>query len=92
MYQYGNYLYPGQYSRTIFGAGTFSWQDPINSWKAGPGEVMTVENLFIYSKSEGMTQFNICHTLVENLLNSLIALIFLSFTPSSQNLKYDDHL
>ena len=67
-------------------------QDPINSWKAGPGEVMTVENLFIYSKSEGMTQFNICHTLVENLLNSLIAMIFLSFTPSSQNLKYDDHL
>ena len=28
-----------------FGAGTFSWQDPVHSWKAGPGEVMTVENL-----------------------------------------------
>jgi hypothetical protein len=27
---------------------TFSWQDPVHSWKAGPGEVMTVENLFIY--------------------------------------------
>ena len=25
---------------------TFSWQDPVHSWKAGPGEVMTVENLF----------------------------------------------
>ena len=31
---------------TAFGAGTFSWQeDPVHSWKAGPGEVMTVENL-----------------------------------------------
>ena len=30
-----------------FGAGTFSWQDLVHSWKAGPGEVMTVENLFI---------------------------------------------
>ena len=29
---------------TTFGAGTFSWQDPVHSWKAGPGEVMTVEN------------------------------------------------
>ena len=25
-------------------AGTFSWY-PVHSWKAGPGEVMTVENL-----------------------------------------------
>ena len=32
---------------TTFGAGTFSWQDTVHSWKAGPGEVMTVENLFI---------------------------------------------
>ena len=30
-----------------FEAGTFSWQDPVHSWKAGPGEVMTVENLFM---------------------------------------------
>ena len=29
---------------TAFGAGTFSWQDAVHSWKAGPGEVMTVEN------------------------------------------------
>ena len=34
---------------TAFGAETFSWQDSVHSWKAGPGEVMTVENLF-YSK------------------------------------------
>ena len=27
-----------------FGAGTLTWQDPVHSWKAGPGEVMTVEN------------------------------------------------
>ena len=33
---------------TTFWAGTFSWQDPVHSWKAGPDEVMTVENLFIY--------------------------------------------
>ena len=32
---------------TAFGAGTFSWQDQVHSWKAGPGEVMTEENLFI---------------------------------------------
>ena len=32
---------------TAFGEGKFSWQDPVHSWKAGPGEVMTVENLFI---------------------------------------------
>ena len=30
---------------TAFKIGTFSWQDPVHSWKAGPGEVMTVENL-----------------------------------------------
>ena len=33
---------------TAFGAGTLTWQDPVHFWKAGPGEVMTVENLFIY--------------------------------------------
>ena len=22
----------------------FSWQDPVHSWKAGPGDVMTVKN------------------------------------------------
>ena len=32
---------------TAFGAGTFSWQDPVHSWKADPGEVMTVENLLL---------------------------------------------
>ena len=28
---------------TAFGAGTFSWQDPVHSWKAGLGELMTVK-------------------------------------------------
>ena len=28
---------------TYFEVGTFSLQDPVHSWKAGPGEVMTVE-------------------------------------------------
>ena len=32
---------------TTSGAETFSWQDPVHSWKAGAGEVMTVENLFL---------------------------------------------
>ena len=27
---------------TPFGAGTFSWQDPVPSWNASPGKVMTV--------------------------------------------------
>ena len=30
---------------TSFGAETLSWQDSVHSWKAGPGEVMTVEDL-----------------------------------------------
>ena len=28
---------------TAFGAGTFSWQDPVHAWKAGPGEVMDID-------------------------------------------------
>ena len=28
---------------TAFGAETLTWQDPVHSWKAGPGEVMTVD-------------------------------------------------
>ena len=34
---------------TAFWAGKFSQQDPLHSWKAGPGEVMTDEKLSIYS-------------------------------------------
>ena len=30
---------------TPFGAGTFSWQEPVNSWKVGPGEVMALDNI-----------------------------------------------
>ena len=58
MHQDGDYLYPGQYSQTIrsddtaYGAGTFSWQDPVHSWKAGPVKVMTVKSLFILSNGE----------------------------------------
>ena len=26
---------------TAFGAGSLTWQDPMHSWKAGPGKVMT---------------------------------------------------
>ena len=29
---------------TTFGAGTFSWQDRVHSWKIVPGEVINVEN------------------------------------------------
>ena len=28
---------------SAFGTGTFLWQDPVHSWKAGPGAVMIVE-------------------------------------------------
>ena len=50
------YQDPGQYSKTIcwsqirwylLQGGTLLWQ--VHSWKAGPGEVMTVENLFYLS-------------------------------------------
>ena len=36
---------------TAFGAGTFSWQEPVHSWKAGPGlnGIMTVENLLLHN-------------------------------------------
>ena len=36
---------------TAFGVGTFSWQDPVHSWKAGPGECMTVENKQKYNST-----------------------------------------
>ena len=35
---------------TAFGTGIFSWQDPLYYWKAGLGEVMTVENLFVQTQ------------------------------------------
>jgi hypothetical protein len=31
---------------TAFGAGTFSWQEQVHSWKAGPDEIITVENFY----------------------------------------------
>ena len=36
-----------RFDDTAFGAGTFLWQDPVYSWKSGPGEVMTGK--FIHS-------------------------------------------
>ena len=44
MYQDGNYLYPGQYSQTITDRMILPLGREHYSWKAGPGEVMTVEN------------------------------------------------
>ena len=39
---------------TAFGAGTISWQDPVHSWKASPGEAMAVGekiiHVFLYFK------------------------------------------
>ena len=43
-----DHLSIADYDDTAFGAGTLTWQDPVLSWKAGPDEVMAVENLFIY--------------------------------------------
>ena len=35
-----------------FWEGTFSWQDPVNTLKAGHGEVMTVENLLLCKQKD----------------------------------------
>jgi hypothetical protein len=32
---------------TAFGAGTFSWQDPVHSWKAGPETVEKQKQIII---------------------------------------------
>ena len=58
---------------TAFRAGTFSWQDPVYYWKAGPSEVMTVEFFFI--------TFNIQQR--EELIGQSIGM---SMFPSSQSL------
>ena len=40
-----DHLSIADYDDTAFGAGNLPWQDPVHSWRAGPGEVMTtVEN------------------------------------------------
>ena len=39
-----DHLSIADYDDTAIGVGTLTWQDPVHSWKAGPGEVMTVEN------------------------------------------------
>ena len=36
-----DHLSISQTDDTAFGAGTFSWQNPVHSWKGGPGECMT---------------------------------------------------
>ena len=41
-----NHLHLGGLNDTAFGVGTFSWQDPVHSWRAGPGEVITVGDKF----------------------------------------------
>ena len=42
---------------TTFGAGTFSWQDPVHSWKAGPGEVMAGKFIYLFFTSINTTTF-----------------------------------
>ena len=46
--------------------GRFSWQDQVHSWKAGPGEVMTEENLFI------STYIQWANIAIESLCNKTI--------------------
>ena len=41
-----------------FMVGTFSWQDPVHSWKAGPGEGMTVEKKTNTMTLATFTNFN----------------------------------
>ena len=66
---------------TAFGAGTFSWQDPVHSWKAGPGEVMTVENLFDFYRAMWIvfhTNLKVC-TEVQSFLPNQFAGVILIF-------------
>ena len=37
-----------------FGARTFSWQDPVHSWKAGPDKVTNVENLLFWKQKNDL--------------------------------------
>jgi hypothetical protein len=37
-----DHLWVPDYDGIPFRAGTLTWQDPVHSWKAGPGEVKTV--------------------------------------------------
>ena len=46
--------------------GTFSWQDPVHSWKPDPGEFMTVENLFIYYRTN---EWLTCHKIKKTMTN-----------------------
>ena len=36
---------------TTFGAGTFSWQEQVHCWKAGPDEIFTVENSLLFTSA-----------------------------------------
>lgn len=49
-----DHLWITNYDDITLSVGTLTWQDPVHSWKAGPGEVMTVENkqtkIFISTK------------------------------------------
>ena len=46
---------------TAFWAGTYLWQDPVHCWKAGPGEVTTLENLFIYYNIDFLPKTYLCN-------------------------------
>ena len=68
---------------TAFGAETFSWKDPVHSWKAGPVEVMTAENLFwreflsaMCIKTAGQTQFHLTWLYSGGSLSSPFFLVF----------------
>jgi hypothetical protein len=47
-----DHLLIADYDDIAFWAGALTWQDLVHSWKAGRGEVMTVENLFTKSSSD----------------------------------------
>ena len=49
-----DHLWIADHDDTAFGAETLTWPGPVHSWKAGPGEVMTVENLFTYKDRDLM--------------------------------------
>ena len=65
---------------TTFGAGTFSWQDPVHSWKAGPGEVMTVENKQTITDHHIGSEYSPLRTLLTLAFGKQVSLQFISFS------------
>ena len=45
--------------KNLFVAGTLTWKDPVHSWKAGPGEVMTGKFIYLPNLAYEYTNLSI---------------------------------